>query len=250
MVFLVSTAAAILAAGMSSAATPPTGLTGQTWQLAKLGPIDRHQAGITALFTTDGKVSGFAGCNSYSGTYATSGSTISISQKLAATRKSCAALVMAQEGLYLAALGAAKTYSIAQGTLKLKGLGGLQLASFGVQSQALAGTHWRVIQYNNGKQAVTSVMADTKLTAEFGQNTVSGFAGCNDYNAPVKLDPPTIAIGPIASTRKACSSPEGVMDQEAAFLAALGSSATYSQQGRTLELRTAGGALAVVMQRA
>jgi heat shock protein HslJ len=32
--------------------------------LAKLGRIDLQRAGITAAVTTDGKVSGFSGCNS------------------------------------------------------------------------------------------------------------------------------------------------------------------------------------------
>jgi hypothetical protein len=40
------------------------------------------------------------------------------------------------------------------------------------------------------------------------------------------------------------------MEQEDAYLAALGSAATYSMQGTTLELRTAGGAIAASFSRA
>ena len=152
----------------AQAASQPT-LTGKTWQLTKLGPIDRRKAGITARFEANGRLSGFSGCNNYSGTYTASGGSITVSRKLALTRKACARVVMAQESLYLAALTAAKTYSIAGGALSLRGRTGLTLATFAVQSQSLAGTRWVVVNYNNGKQAVVSVLNGTKLTADFDQ---------------------------------------------------------------------------------
>src|SRR6476660_4111980 len=120
----------------AQAASQPT-LTGPTWQLARLGPVDRSRAGITARFAAGGKLSGFSGCNSYSGTYTTSGRSITVSQKLAVTQKACARPVMAMERRYLGALTAARTYSVAGGILKLKGRSGLLLATFGVQSQSL-----------------------------------------------------------------------------------------------------------------
>ena len=232
-------------------ATSKPKLTGQTWALTKLGSVDRKKAGITARFTAEGKVSGFSGCNNYSGTYRTSGGSIAVSRKLAVTQKACARPVMVQERLYLAALTAAKAYSIAGGNLKLRGKSGLTLATFAVQSQSLTGTRWVVVDYNNGKQAVVSVLTGTKLTANLDMaGHVTGFAGCNDYNGPVKATFPKIAIGPLASTKKFCGAPAGVMEQESAFLAALASAATYSIQGTTLELRTASGAIAVSLSRA
>ena len=169
---------------------------------------------------------------------------------LAVTRKACARLVMAQERLYLAALTAARTYSIAGGILKLKGKAGNALSTFGLQPQSLAGTRWVVVNYNNGKQAVVSVLAGTKLTADFDTaGHMAGFAGCNDYSGPVKATPPKISIGPLASTRKFCSAPTGVMEQESAYLAALASAATCWMEGATLEFRTAGGAIAASFTR-
>jgi len=219
-------------------------LTGRTWQLDRLAGIDRSRLGITARFTTGGKVSGFSGCNQYSGTYTTAGSRISIS-KVASTQMACRRLVMLQESAYLGALGAARGYSVESGTLKLKGRAGLTLASFEVQSQSLAGTDWHVISYNNGKQAVVSVAAATKLTASFDdKGNLTGFAGCNDYSATVKTTPPKISFGPVTSTRKACSTPDGVMEQEAAYLAALATAATYRLEGTKLELRTASDTIA------
>jgi heat shock protein HslJ len=246
----VASVAALGGMTQAQAASPPT-LTGHTWQLTKLGPVDQKKAGITARFMADGKVSGFSGCNSYNGAYTTSGGSISVSRRLAVTRKACARPVMLQERLYLAALTAAKTYSIAGEVLKLGGRSGLTLAKLTVQSQSLAGTRWNVVNYNNGKQAVVSVLTGTTLTANFDTaGHVTGFAGCNNYNGPVQATAPKVSIGPLASTRKSCGAPAGVMEQESAYLAALATAATYSIRGATLEFRTAGGAIAAELSRA
>jgi heat shock protein HslJ len=60
-----------------------------------------------------------------------------------------------------------------------------------------------------------------------------------------KLTGSQITIGPLASTKKYCGDPAGVMDQETQYLAALQTAATYQVEGTTLELRTTDGALAV-----
>jgi heat shock protein HslJ len=242
----------LVAVGAVSSATAKTSpaLSGQTWQLNKLAGIPRASLGITAAFTTNGKISGFSGCNNYSGTYSTTGTSITVSDKLAVTQKACRTGLMVTERAYLAALTAARSYSIERGTLTLMGRRSIRLATFTVQSESLVDTHWNVVGYNNGKQAVVSVNASTKLTATFTKVNVTGFAGCNDYNATYEATPPKISFGAVASTRKACSSPSGVMEQESAYLAALATAATYQMQGTTLEFRTADGAIAVTMQRA
>jgi heat shock protein HslJ len=208
---LAALVAGVAAAGGEARDGGQPSLTGQTWQLTKLGPLDGKAAGITALFTKDGRLSGFAGCNDYSGTYEASGAKLTISKKLAVTQKACPRLVMAREHAYLTVLAHVGRYSISGGTLTLEGKAGrAALATFRVQSPSLAGS-WLVTGYNNGKGAVASVMASTKLTAVFtsAQDTVSGFAGCNDYSGAVKVTTPKIAIGPLSSTKKECSSPAG-----------------------------------------
>lgn len=217
------------------------------WGLAELaGNALVSDSGITAQFTSDGKVSGSAGCNQYAGTYTVSGNTIQISSPLAATMMACAQEVMQQENAYLKALGEAKTYAVSGDQLTLTGADSTTLLSYRSQSQDLAGTNWEVIGFNNGPQAVTSVLAGTTLTASFGRDgTLSGNSGCNDYNGPYTVTGNQITIGPIAATMKACSDPAGLMEQEAQYLAALESAAIYQIEGTVLELRTQDGALAV-----
>jgi heat shock protein HslJ len=116
-------------------------------------------------------------------------------------------------------------------------------------SSGLPGTSWIVTGYNNGKQAVVSTMAGTDLTANFGiDGKLSGRAGCNNYSATYQAEGTKITIGPAVSTKKFCANPEGVMDQETQYLAALSTAAMYRIDGSKMELRTADGALAVSLQ--
>ncbi len=123
---------------------------------------------------------------------------------------------------------------------------------FAAQPSALAGTSWVVTVYNNGREAAVGPLPETELTAAFdAEGRVSGSAGCNSYTASFTTTPDGgISIGPAASTRKFCSAPEGIMDQETAFLAALASAATYQVRGDMLEMRTADDAIAVMFVKA
>ena len=229
---------------VGSASGGSTALTGSVWQVTTVaGHSPLAGSSLTSKFTPAGTVAGSAGCNSYSAGFTASGSTIRISA-IASTRMACAARLMAQEAVFLRALGAARSYTVAGGKLTLKGRTGRALLSYRAQSQALPGTSWKVLSYNNGKQAVVSVSSGSKLTAVFGKDALSGFAGCNDYGATVKAAAPKISITKVNSTRKACSTPAGVMEQESAYLAALETAATYRIEGNRLELRTSTGALA------
>jgi heat shock protein HslJ len=202
-------------------------------------------AGISIQFTSDGKVSGSAGCNRYSGTYTVSGKSMQISPSLATTRMACSQEIMDQENAYLKTLGDVKSYSVSGDQLTLQDGSNKSLLVYKAQSQDLQGTSWNVIGYNNGKQAVTSVLAGTTLTADFGKDgNVSGNGGCNSYSGPYKINGDQITVGPLISTMKACADPAGVMDQEMQYLAALQSAATYQMDGASLELRTKDGALA------
>jgi heat shock protein HslJ len=225
-------------------------LTGKVWVLAALGgnaPLKGTE--LTSEFGAKLRVSGSAGCNRYTGAFKVSGNTIRIST-LATTKKACAAPIERQETAFLKALSGARKFAMKGRRLTLASAGGRTLATFEAQTQALGGTAWDVTAYNNGKQAVVSVLVETKLTAMFGKDgSLSGFGGCNEYTASYKATAPKISVGPVASTRKHCEEPAGVSEQETAYLAALETAATYRVEGSRLELRTAGGALAVELHR-
>ena len=100
-------------------------LTGTLWLANGVnngrGGVESVVAGseLTAVFGEDGKVAGTGGCNTFSGTYTTDGTSISFGP-LASTKMACPAEVMSQETAYFAALAASATYAISGDKLELR----------------------------------------------------------------------------------------------------------------------------------
>lgn len=191
----------------------------------------------------DGRVAGSAGCNRYNGPYQMQGNKLTIGPMIS-TMMACPAAIMAQEQAFLANMEATASYQLSDGQLSLASKDGKALLTFKAeQPTPLTGGAWAMLYYNNGKGGAVSALADTKVTAIFGQDgQMSGSAGCNTYSAAYTLNGSNIQIGPAATTRMSCA-PE-VMDQERQYLTALQTAATYKIAGKTLELRTDAGALA------
>jgi len=235
-------------APMSSTADPPS-LDDTAWVLAELpGRALLSDHGITLRFE-DGRAAGSDGCNRYGSPYTHSGSTLSFGDKGVATQMACPPEVMQQAEAFRTSLAGTRNFRIAgDGRLQLQSPDGTVLASFVPQPEALAGTSWRVTGYNNGRQAVVGVLTGTDLTMEFAADgRVSGSAGCNRFTSGFTAGGTALRIGPAATTRRMCVSPERIMEQEQQFLKALETVATMRMEGDRLELRTADGALAVTL---
>ncbi len=90
------------------------------------------------------------------------------------------------------------------------------LSPSGKPNQILENTDWLLISYR-GMDAIT----ETESTVLFQNGEVGGFGGCNQFGGQYKL-PATggnrIEIDDLVSTLMFCVEPEGVMEQEAAFL--------------------------------
>ena len=218
-------------------------ITGQPWLLTEqIGQAPLPDTIITANFSPDGMLSGTSGCNNYSGPYTVDGEDIRMGP-FASTMMACPDLVMGQEALYLQTMENTASFSIQDDTLTFKGPGGDPLAVFTAVSQDLAGSSWDVISYNNGKGGVVSLIIGTEISANFGEDgQLTGRAGCNDYFASYETDGDQITIGLPGVTQKFCSEPEGIMEQEQAYLAALQTAATYNIQGADMDMRTEDGA--------
>jgi heat shock protein HslJ len=96
---------------------------------------------------------------------------------------------------------------------------------------ALQDTQWVLATF-----AGEPPLPGTAPSAEFSADEISGSAGCNTYFAAYAVDGSELTISDVASTEMWCAEPEGVMDQEQAFLAALRSAAGYRLAGAQLEL--------------
>jgi heat shock protein HslJ len=92
-------------------------LEGKTWSLVEPATFDIKP--ITALFQA-GSVTGFSGCNTYSGSYQSDGSSLTISG-LATTQAICDEAATTRENTYLANLGSVNGYVVQDKQLTLTG---------------------------------------------------------------------------------------------------------------------------------
>jgi heat shock protein HslJ len=146
-------------------------------------------------------------------------------------------------------MGKVASWAIDGEELVLSDADGNELLRFQVAS--LLG-EWQVTGIlSSSGDAITSPIAGTELTAIFADDgTLAGSAGCNSYTTSYEADEGDITIEPPASTRKLCPEPEGVMEQEAAYLAALGAAATYGFNGPTMGISDSEGKKLLTFTRA
>lgn len=237
-----------LAPEPTAAPAPSFDLAGTNWVLATLnGNPPLADTTLTLRFGADGSASGSDGCNRFATTFTQDGANLTINPA-AGTMMMCPEPegVMEQAAAYTAALAQVTTFNANESQLAL--LAGNQiLATFVADVQELSGTEWNVTMYNNGREAVVGLIEGSEITILFGEDgELSGSAGCNQYIGGYTVDGNTIQIGQLGSTMRFCAEPEGVMEQEQAFLAALQSAATFTVEGDALEMRTAGDAIAVM----
>jgi heat shock protein HslJ len=195
---------------------------------------------LTAQFAADGSLSGFGGCNNYSGTYqAGTDGTMKIGP-LATTAMACAE-GMDQETAFLNALQTASSFSFSsQGQLQIKYVAGKeQVMVFAIGQKPLNSTNWVLISMGDPKNP-QPVPAGSMITAVFASDgTLSGSGGCNQYNTTYTVQEDQMTIGPIASTMMACATG---MEAEQAYFQALGTVQQYSILNQKLTLTYSQGA--------
>jgi heat shock protein HslJ len=234
---------------VAGAATKSPPLRGTNWVLTDLGtPLDG--VAVNAVFGAK-RVEGTSGCNGYSASYRTNRSRMTITNDGPHTLIACEGAAGKVETKYLAALDRVGRWRIRGTTLTLSTRTGRRLlvyrASMG--EAALRGA-WDVTSFSTGS-AVSSPVEGSTLTLVFeAGGQVTGNGGCNAFNGPVEVSGvDRIAIGPLASTLKACAETR-VDTQETQYLAALQLAKTYRVTGNTLTLFRDGDTIAVTAHRA
>jgi heat shock protein HslJ len=229
----------------STHAASPASITveGNTWQLAALDGQSLGLAGtasrpVTARFE-GGRVSGFSGCNQYSGAYTLDRDSLVIGS-LAGTMMACPEPQMALEKAVKSVLTGTLRHAINGDRLTLTPAAGASMVFQLAPTPTLEGVKWGVTGFNNGRQAVVSPVPGTTLTMTFANGQVQGSSGCNTFRAAYTNEGNRLKIGPAISTRKACAG-EGVMQQEREFLAALESAKMWTITGGMLDVHRADG---------
>ncbi len=229
-------------------------LEGPLWQLEAivaangLAPV-LADSQTTARFQ-GGEINGNASCNQFFGAYQLDGGALTVTVG-GSTMMACQPPeLMQQEIAYLAALGQVASFAIDGDRLMLKDADGNAILRYtALVSPPLVGASWNVTAYNNGQGGLTSPLAATAITLFLAADgTVSGAAGCNNYTGGYTVADNSITIGSLATTRKMCLEPQGLMEQEFAFVNALQQAASFEILGNDLTLLDAAGATLVQAQ--
>ena len=236
-----------LAAGCGgSSGGDPADIENKPWQLTSATGLTVPDGVVASAAFSNGNVFGTAGCNTYRASYTLDGDSLEIGEP-AGTLIGCPPPVDEFERAYLDALGQIASWELDGEELVLSDADGNELLRYEVAS--ITG-NWTVTAVNTG-DAVSSTILGTELTAVFGdEGSLTGSAGCNNYMTSYTADAGDIQIEPPGSTRKLCAEPEGIMEQESAYLAALEAAETYGFNGPTMNLLDSEGKTLVTLTRA
>ena len=226
---------------------PPAALEGTDWSLSAFVSGDVVSSliadtGIT-LRLEDGSASGRAGCNGYGADYTLDGENLVRFGQAMSTMMFCEFPlgVMDQEANYLTALSKVAGYRISGDQLELLDAAGAVLLVYTEvvppPPAALEGNYWSLTSFVS-EDAVSSLIAETAIMAKLEDGKLTGNAGCNSYSAGYTLDGEKLSFTAAISTKMYCEIPQGIMEQETAYLIALSKVARYRIIGD--QLGTAG----------
>jgi heat shock protein HslJ len=204
---------------------------GMPWVLNAGVDVGAGGAAPSATFAAK-TVAGSTGCNHFTAPYTVDGDAMEIGT-VASTRMACPPPGDVVERAYLAALGRVAAWHLDGSELVLADADHNELLRY---EEASVLGDWEVTAFLKG-DAVQSTLPGTKITASFADDgSLTGSAGCNTYRTSFTLGRGSIQIEQPAATEMACAEPEGVMDQEAAYLAALPTAVGYRLDGDALSL--------------
>jgi heat shock protein HslJ len=108
----------------------------------------------------------------------------------------------------------------------------------------LDGTSWVLVALNGD-----SPLEGTTITAEFAEGEISGSSGCNSYFGSYTLNGNGLEFGMMGMTEMACMEPQGVMEQESAYLETLRSITQVRLAGDQLEMMDESGDVVLRFER-
>ena len=123
-------------------------------------------------------------------------------------------------------------------TLPLLTIGVALICGCRSDRQPLAGHRWVVVAIGDRQFPVGSGGQPLTMTFDDATHRLSGFAGCNQYNASYTQRGDSLSIGPAVSTQMACATG---MDAEHALLGALPAISSYQLPDTILTLVGSGG---------
>ena len=220
---------------------PPASLTGTEWVLESIeGEAPIVGSRVTLEFTADG-MGGYSGCNWYGGPFERRGDVLR-AERMMSTGRACLRPegIMDQEERYLSALADLTSYRITADTLVLQEQGGRALSftartPLAMDPADLVGTAWRLDTWNREQRE-----GDSSITFTFGDDMITGYAGCRDFTAVYRAQGDRIGFPEISMLAMECQI-ERMRVREGDFTTMLSESAHYRLSAGLLDLYTVGG---------
>ncbi len=213
------------------------------WRLETLDGVDfstftkdGNEIGFT-MFADNSRLSGYAGCNNFYGTYSLEpGNRIKFSE-IGSTRMMCPDGDFS-ENEFLKVFALAENFSLRGNRLELKTGSGAPLAVFtgpAIPLKPIVEKYWK-LKTLNGKKVKREKDREQEIhfTLNPRDNTVTGFAGCNTISGSFKLEGDNeVFFSQMIATMKACPD----MDfNEWEFIKVFELADTYQIKGKKLEL--------------
>jgi heat shock protein HslJ/uncharacterized protein YraI len=106
----------------------------------------------------------------------------------------------------------------------------------------LTGGRWVLASYSTPAGGYQTPLPGTQVTARFGADgSLSGSAGCNNYNGGFTGYDRTLRIHTLSASQALCGEPQGVMDQEATFLTLMQQAVGFVISAGQMEVYDLGG---------
>lgn len=216
-------------------------LTNTAWQAEYFG---EQGAGVPvipdsypSLHLMFERYSGYSSCNWFLGVYDLTGDELLL-ETPAITEGGCEADALAeQDTRFLGSLAVVNRYEIVGDKLYLYAdEDQLILTMAPLDPLPFEGTTWDMKFFSTSPAYWQPVLQDTLITATFSSDQMTGNAGCNDYTAAYTRDGNRLTLGEITATENTCTEPEGIMEQESAYLSMLATAGMLAESGRSIQL--------------
>lgn len=223
------------------------------WLLEEYGNVDRLVATeegtfITAQFSEENLLSGYAGCNRYTTSFTADNGRMEI-QMPAITTRACDR-GMEQEAVFQQALIKAESYAIKGDVLEISYDAGQGILRFTSRHLPIENVLWTLVTVN-GEASQTGRVATTLLFepgSEPDKGTMGGAAMCNNYSGGFIIDQDALSLDILTTTRLRC--PDDVIEAESTYLEILESTQSYMVLGQTLTITSEKGVLVFAANRA
>lgn len=112
------------------------------------------------------------------------------------------------------------------------------------ENDVLPDSEW-VLTLLNGD----ALIEDTEITLNFEETSLDGSAGCNTYGGSYTASEGSLSLSGVYATEMGCPEPQGILDQEQAYLNALNAAASFQVDGEQMEVYDESGALTLAFVR-